>query len=329
MASIEEDASRGPGAIRPDDIWARLGQGADPWAGLGVFYRSSSRCSTCHQINGRGGSIGPDLTMGETAMPAGHLIESILYPSKEISERYDPPRTAQKDGRAVARMVAATDAKPAARVAAGFDHLADALDRFPRLHAHRAGRSGGVPQEQPAQASLEHGPMKLDRALVIGPFAPGADRLRLPLDRIDLSKPSAGLDGVSVRWGSLEATAWGTFNLRGELGTKPSRTFLAVQVRSEGEQGAVLRFAAEGSARVYLNGKKVADVAERDPSTLGGAFDRPSKGGLAPLPDLARLPLQPGWNLLIIAIDGTGQHDARASFEIASPEPVELRLPKN
>ncbi len=319
LASIEEDATRGTGAVDPADIDARLAKGADAWSGLGVFFRESSRCSTCHQVEGRGRSNGPSLTLGTPAPSAKHLIESILDPSKTISERSEPPRTAQGEGRGVVRTVARRDSKTSAMpatVSLGLtpDEIADVVAFL---------------QSKPAQGSLKNGPTKVDRALAIGPFALGADRLRLPLDRVDLARPSAGLDGAQVRWTPLESTASCTFNLRGELGARPSRVFLAVQVRSAGEQSAALRYAAEGSTRVYLNGAKVADRPERDPSSLEHAFDRPAVGCLAPLPDLARLPLKPGWNLMIIALDGTGQGDARASFEIASPEPVEVRTPRN
>ena len=340
LATIEEDASRGTAAIDPADIQARLSKGANPWAGLGVFFRESSRCSTCHQVEGRGRPIGPSLTLGTPAPSAGHLIESILDPSKTISERYEPSRSAQVDGRGVVRMVAAKDAKsPAlesptgreARVAARQDSKTSTMPPTVSLDLTPEELADVVAflQSKPAQGSLRHGPTKLDRVLAIGPFALGADRLRLPLDRVDPSKPSAGQDGASVRWAALEATGSGTFNLRGELGPKPARAYLAVQVRSAGDQDAALRFAAEGTTRVYLNGKKAADVAERDPAALDRAFVRPAPGCLAPLPDLARLPLKSGWNLLIIALDGTGKDAARASFEIASPEPIEIRNPKN
>jgi len=72
----------------------------------------------------------------------------------------------------------------------------------------------------------------------------------------------------------------------------------------------------------------VVDLPERDPATLAHAFLRPRDGCLAPLPDLARLSLKPGLNLLIVALDRIGPGDSRAMFEIASPEPIELSLPK-
>jgi hypothetical protein len=148
---------------------------------------------------------------------------------------------------------------------------------------------------------------------------------------VETSKPLVGQDGAPASWIALESSAGGTLNLRGQLGGKPGRVYLAAQVQSTRDQAAALRFGTEGAARVYLNGSRVADVPERDASSLAPAFARSSSNCLAPLPDLARLALKPGWNLLIVAIDRTdpGPGDLRAAFEIASPEPIEVRAPMN
>jgi putative heme-binding domain-containing protein len=69
----------------------RVGTGGDAEAGWRVFFRSSgAACSRCHTLDGRGGSIGPDLTGIGRKMDRNRLLESILRPSKEVAPQYVP-----------------------------------------------------------------------------------------------------------------------------------------------------------------------------------------------------------------------------------------------
>jgi quinoprotein glucose dehydrogenase len=345
LASIEEDATRGSGAINPTEVRSKLNQGGDPWAGLGIFFRESSRCASCHKVEGRGIDFGPSLTVGTSNPSADSLLDSILNPSREIADHYETARVTLKDGRSFVGIVQARDTKSLTLrevegrdVKIANDLIAEAstepnslmpttiaLDFTPDELVDLV----AFVQSKPAQLSLKNGPRRLERILASGPFALGADRLRIPLDRVEPGRPLPGQDGQSATWTPQDATSWGALNLRGVLGSKPGRAYLAVQIRTDNAQIAALRFGVEGASRVYLNGSKVADIPEHDPAQLTHAFDRPREGGLAPLPDLARLTLQPGWNLLIVGLDRTGFGDARAAFEIVAPESIDLGLPKN
>lgn len=338
LAAVE-DAARRSAATDPAEIRSKVANGGDPWTGLGVFFKDAARCSDCHKVEGYGIAVGPPLA----GIPVDRLVDSILDPSREIKTGYEAARLGP--GRAAVATALGKDGgtirlPPTPGPLAG-------VARDPGRTPPGDGRSimpadlalGLTPGElvdlvafllsKPAQDSLKHGPRRLDRVLAIGPFATGADKLRIPLDRVDPARPMAGQDGSPASWVAVDATGSGIFNLRGEFGPGPGRAFLAVQVRSAREQSAALRFGVEGASRVYLNGAKVADIPEREPADLTPAFARPASGKLAPLPDLARLPLKPGWNLLIVALDRSGTADARAAFEIASPEPVEIRSPRH
>jgi putative membrane-bound dehydrogenase-like protein len=75
-----------------DDLpgWLKLLDGpADPVAGERVFFHpKSAGCFRCHQIDGRGGQIGPDLTTTAHTLDRPRLIDSILRPSREIAPRF-------------------------------------------------------------------------------------------------------------------------------------------------------------------------------------------------------------------------------------------------
>lgn len=80
----------GPGD-RPETLegWQRrLASGGDRAAGRRVFFSPVAVCSGCHRVDGRGGALGPDLSLiGRTANRA-QLIQSIVQPSDDISPQF-------------------------------------------------------------------------------------------------------------------------------------------------------------------------------------------------------------------------------------------------
>jgi quinoprotein glucose dehydrogenase len=61
--------------------------GGDPELGRKVFFeRSDLQCVRCHKIRGEGGEVGPDLTKIAEKKDAAYLLESVLYPNKQIAE---------------------------------------------------------------------------------------------------------------------------------------------------------------------------------------------------------------------------------------------------
>ncbi len=343
-ASIEDEETRGGASPSSAANQAIRDQSGDPWTGLGVFFRESSRCSGCHQVESRGFNLGPNLTLGASTPSSNHLLDAMLRPAHEIAANHGSSRVTLKDGRSFVGISQAKDPK--------FTTIREADGREVRIAAELIREITTEPgslmpasialdltpeeitqviaflQSKPAQTALKNGPKRLDRVLTSGPFEVGADRLRIPLDRVELDRPLPGQDGRTATWTAQDATNWGSLNLRGSLGSKPGRAYLAVSIRSSQDQVAALRFGIEGASRVYLNGSKVADVSEHEPTALVRAFDPPRETTLAPLPDLVRLSLKSGANLLIVGVDRTGFGDARAAFEILAPEPIELALPQ-
>jgi len=61
----------------------------DPKAGERVFFNEQGvACVRCHLVSGRGGSVGPDLTLAGSQFSKAQLIESVLYPSRAVREGY-------------------------------------------------------------------------------------------------------------------------------------------------------------------------------------------------------------------------------------------------
>ncbi|HVX60279.1 MAG TPA: PVC-type heme-binding CxxCH protein [Pirellulales bacterium] len=99
--------------VRPEDerAWrSQLAGGGDAQAGRRVFFHPQGpRCYVCHQIEGRGGAIGPELTTIGRSRPQEHLIASILQPSREIAPRYVAWTIVTADGRQLTGMIVDED----------------------------------------------------------------------------------------------------------------------------------------------------------------------------------------------------------------------------
>jgi putative membrane-bound dehydrogenase-like protein len=82
-----------------DDWLSRLEGPADPSAGERVFFHAKGpRCTRCHQVDGRGGGAGPDLSTLSDAGNRRRLVESIVMPSKEIAPQFATWSVARTDG---------------------------------------------------------------------------------------------------------------------------------------------------------------------------------------------------------------------------------------
>jgi putative heme-binding domain-containing protein len=83
-------ASVGMPEVTDTDAWMKKLEGsADKAAGERIFFHiKSAGCARCHQFDGRGASVGPDLTTTARALDRRRLVESILQPSKEIAPQF-------------------------------------------------------------------------------------------------------------------------------------------------------------------------------------------------------------------------------------------------
>ena len=60
----------------------------DPARGETVFRGTLTNCVSCHAIGGAGGKVGPDLSAVGTGLPMDMVIESVLWPNRQVKEGF-------------------------------------------------------------------------------------------------------------------------------------------------------------------------------------------------------------------------------------------------
>jgi putative heme-binding domain-containing protein len=78
-------------------------KGRDFKSGRNLFHAAA--CASCHRFDGAGGSIGPDLTTVRNKFSPHDLLESIIEPSKVISDQYGSSTVTLNDGKTLTGLV--------------------------------------------------------------------------------------------------------------------------------------------------------------------------------------------------------------------------------
>ncbi|MCB1230099.1 MAG: c-type cytochrome [Verrucomicrobiae bacterium] len=73
-------------------------ESGDPKAGQAVFQRAQLTCTACHQIGGVGGILGPNLDTVGAGLPLDLIIESVLWPDRQLKEGYFAVSVTTKEG---------------------------------------------------------------------------------------------------------------------------------------------------------------------------------------------------------------------------------------
>ncbi len=77
--------------------------------GKELFFSEKAKCSACHQINGKGTAVGPDLSNIGANRAARDLLESIIFPSATIVRDYGSFNVVLADGRVLTGLIARED----------------------------------------------------------------------------------------------------------------------------------------------------------------------------------------------------------------------------
>ena len=72
---------------------------------------SAAGCVACHRVGGDGGTVGPDLTTVGQRFSVPEILESIIEPSRTISDQYRMIMLQTKEGRAYSGRILSRDAE--------------------------------------------------------------------------------------------------------------------------------------------------------------------------------------------------------------------------
>ena len=66
--------------------------------GREVYQAKLANCAACHKVAGQGGDIGPELSNVGKASPSEMIVESILWPNRQVKESYMSIKVLTGDG---------------------------------------------------------------------------------------------------------------------------------------------------------------------------------------------------------------------------------------
>lgn len=90
--------------------WLAALRGGDPATGRRIFFEKTElSCVRCHQVEGTGGNVGPDLTGIAEKRDLRYLLESICLPDAAIAEGYETAVIVDEDGRVTSGIVRGDD----------------------------------------------------------------------------------------------------------------------------------------------------------------------------------------------------------------------------
>jgi putative heme-binding domain-containing protein len=96
----------------PAERIAALTAGGDPVTGERLFFHPQiASCYRCHEHNGRGAAIGPDLTTFGRGASRERILQSMLEPSREVAPHYVPWIIETTDGRTLTGLYVGEEVK--------------------------------------------------------------------------------------------------------------------------------------------------------------------------------------------------------------------------
>lgn len=109
--STARDSNGDSAPARTKDSFAAVAAGhGDAAAGERVFFHPNGpQCFACHRVNGRGGVVGPDLSVIGRSQDREKLVRSILEPSKDIAPQYANWTFALRNGQVVTGIILQQD----------------------------------------------------------------------------------------------------------------------------------------------------------------------------------------------------------------------------
>lgn len=114
--AVLRDALSGAAGIVPavpdhsEDLVKRLvsesNARGDATRGAAFYAKAQATCAACHKVDGQGGILGPDLSAIGRAMTPEVIVESVLWPKRQVKEGYLLTQVTTKDGQTLQGYVA-------------------------------------------------------------------------------------------------------------------------------------------------------------------------------------------------------------------------------
>jgi putative heme-binding domain-containing protein len=98
-------AAQQPAPVNRDRILeehSKEGKSGSPDKGRPLY---EQRCALCHRFGAIGKDVGPDLTTLTSRFKKRDILESVLWPSKVMSDQYQPEMFELNDGKVVAGLI--------------------------------------------------------------------------------------------------------------------------------------------------------------------------------------------------------------------------------
>lgn len=123
--------------------WLYLARGqSDPAAGERIFYHERvGACFKCHEYEGRGYTVGPDLSTIGKSMTRERFIQSLVQPSREIAPQFTPWIVLTKNGETLTGLYVGEEVDGTLR-------MADQNGRVHRVHPR------DIEQKKPSEQSI-------------------------------------------------------------------------------------------------------------------------------------------------------------------------------
>ncbi len=286
----------------------------DPARGRAVWDASAhnaAQCAKCHMVHGRGGQVGPDLSMIGKKASRENLYESILYPSRAIADQFVQYQvTTTAEVTLTGLIIADTAEAIVLRDANGKDF------RIPKADLAMPPRklpTSLMPEDVVAALTedelidlvayletLQRPALTPLSFYMIGPFA--GRSMTDALERTFGPEKSPFRPGDvfgEVRWQVLPANATGYFDLAAAHGPRAaqSASYLYLEIESPTEQAADILLGSDDGARLWLNGEQV--------------FETRATRAAAPQQERIAVRLHRGKNTLLLKVaNGDGPHGA-------------------
>jgi putative heme-binding domain-containing protein len=105
VSSVSSATAQQPSAVNREQILelhSKDDKGGSAEKGRPLF---EVRCAGCHRFGGIGKDVGPDLTTITSRFKKRDILESVLWPSKIVSDQYQPEMFELSDGKVVSGLI--------------------------------------------------------------------------------------------------------------------------------------------------------------------------------------------------------------------------------